>query len=86
VSAPPFLGQPGYEDDDPQPDLTMVILHEALDLLATAALAAETDEAARVHGLLGEVETVAFGFAADSAEANGLNLLTGAIRRRAEAA
>ena len=79
-----FPGQPGAPGDDPQPDLSMVALHEALDALSFAALAAETDEAHQVDALLGEAALTAFGFAPDSDEAKGLHLLIGAIRRAGE--
>jgi hypothetical protein len=79
-----FPGQPGHEDDDPQADLTLMALFEALNDLSTAALIAETDEAHQVDGLLGSAALTAFGFAPDSDEAKGLHLLIGAIRRAAE--
>lgn len=85
-----FPGQmPGYEDDDPQPDLTICALHEALDHLTSAAHAVECTlpEAGRfVDGHLDEATTIALGFDPGSDESNGLLLLAKAIQRAKEAA
>jgi hypothetical protein len=84
-----FPGQPGDPSGDPQADLTICALHEALDHLCSAAHAVECTlpEAGRfVDDHLGRADMVAFGFTADSDEARGLHLLIGAIQRAKEAA
>jgi hypothetical protein len=84
-----FPGQPGDPSGDPQADLTISALHEALDHLCSAAHAVECTlpEAGRfVDDHLGRAALVAFGFAADSDEARGLHLLIGAVTRAKETA
>ncbi len=84
-----FPGQPGHEDDDPQSDLTICALHEALDHLNSAAHAVECTlpEAGRfIDDHLAQAAMLAFGFAPASDEAKGLHLLIGVIHHAAEVA
>ena len=83
MSLPPYFpGQPGFEDDDPQIDLTLLALHDAFGALSSAALFADTDEEDRVPGLLADVDVIAFGFAEHSAEARLLSQAASVIRER----
>lgn len=84
MNAPFFPGQPGYEDDDPQPDPALKALFDAFDALRVAAtFADDPDEGRQVDEALDAAETAEFEFEPSTDEARGLHLLIGAVRRKA---